>query len=68
MCLSLWQQPVMRDDPAFAGVNLGDKMFQGVYNDKQKHEPDFDKVLLRANEYGVERMIGEGNMPSVPFR
>jgi TatD DNase family protein len=41
------------------GVNLGDKMFQGIYNDKQKHDPDFDKVLLRAQESGVVRMIGE---------
>lgn len=38
-------------------------MFQGVYNDKQKHEPDFDQVLERASANGVERIIGK----LVPF-
>lgn len=33
-------------------------MFQGKYNDKQKHDPDFDLVVERALAAGVERMIG----------
>eukprot|EP00285_Hemiselmis_virescens_P006484 CAMPEP_0173403534 /NCGR_PEP_ID=MMETSP1356-20130122/57057_1 /TAXON_ID=77927 ORGANISM="Hemiselmis virescens, Strain PCC157" /NCGR_SAMPLE_ID=MMETSP1356 /ASSEMBLY_ACC=CAM_ASM_000847 /LENGTH=135 /DNA_ID=CAMNT_0014364081 /DNA_START=334 /DNA_END=738 /DNA_ORIENTATION=- len=39
-------------------VNLGDDMFQGRYNDKQKHDPDFDLVMERATAAGVQRMIG----------
>jgi len=39
-------------------VNLADDMFQGRYNDKQKHDPDFDLVLERATAAGVQRMIG----------
>lgn len=33
-------------------------MFQGRYNEKQKHDPDFDLVVERALAAGVERMIG----------
>ncbi|KAJ1488801.1 putative deoxyribonuclease TATDN1-like protein [Baffinella frigidus] len=39
-------------------VNLGDTMFQGVYHGKERHAPDFELVLKRAEEAGVERFIG----------
>ena len=39
-------------------VNLHDEMFQGVYNEKQKHEPDWELIVERAVAAGVERMIG----------
>ena len=39
-------------------VNLHDEMFQGVYNEKQRHEPDWDLIVERAVAAGVERMIG----------
>lgn len=38
-------------------------MFQGKYNDKQKHDPDFDLVVERALAAGVERMIGSDVPP-----
>ncbi|RDW63599.1 hypothetical protein BP6252_11144 [Coleophoma cylindrospora] len=31
--------------------------FQGVYRGKKYHEPDFGKVIQRAQEYGCEKMI-----------
>lgn len=39
-------------------VNLQDSMFQGIYNDKQKHEPDWERIMQRAAAVGVEKMIG----------
>jgi hypothetical protein len=39
-------------------VNLHDEMFRGVYNEKQKHEPDWELIVERAVAAGVERMIG----------
>jgi TatD DNase family protein len=39
-------------------VNLGDTMFQGVYHGKERHAPDFELVLKRAEDLGVERFIG----------
>mmetsp|Transcript_26959 Transcript_26959/g.39667 ORF Transcript_26959/g.39667 Transcript_26959/m.39667 type:complete len:316 (+) Transcript_26959:376-1323(+) len=39
-------------------VNLQDTMFQGIYNDKQKHEPDWESIKERAAVNGVEKMIG----------
>jgi TatD DNase family protein len=42
------------------GANLLDPMFSGVYNSKQKHEPDLDHVLFRAATTGVHRIILTG--------
>jgi hypothetical protein len=39
-------------------VNLQDSMFQGIYNDKQKHEPDWEHIMERAAATGVVKMIG----------
>lgn len=39
------------------GANLLDKMYQGEYNGKQAHEPDLDRVLQRAWDSGVEKII-----------
>jgi len=39
-------------------VNLQDSMFQGIYNGKQKHEPDFEQMMTRAAEHGIEKVIG----------
>jgi len=38
-------------------VNLQDAMFQGIYNEKQKHEPDWDLVMERAAAVGVFEVI-----------
>jgi len=38
-------------------VNLTDPMFYGIYRDKQVHEDDFDDIIARAQERGVEKMI-----------
>lgn len=38
-------------------VNLTDPMFNGIYRDKQVHEDDFNEIIERANERGVEKMI-----------
>ena len=38
-------------------VNLQDAMFQGIYNEKQKHEPDWDLVMERAAAVGVSEVI-----------
>lgn len=42
------------------GANLTDPMFVGVYNSSQKHHNDFDHMLSRALESGIERMIITG--------
>ena len=42
------------------GVNLTDPMFRGIYRDKKKHEDDFDDILKRSMESGVEKMIVTG--------
>jgi hypothetical protein len=34
-------------------ANLQDEMFQGIYNGKQKHEPDWDLIMERAVTSGV---------------
>ena len=33
-----------------------DTMFQGIYNDKQKHEPDWESIMERAAVNGVHCM------------
>lgn len=38
-------------------LNLLDEMFQGIYNDKKKHEADVAAVLQRAKSVGCERCI-----------
>lgn len=35
-------------------------MYQGVYHGSKKHEPDLDKVLRRAWENGMDKMIITG--------
>ena len=32
-------------------------MYQGMYNGSKKHEPDLDKVLLRAWNIGIQKII-----------
>ena len=39
------------------GANLTDPVFMGMYRGKQKHESDFDLVLERAMDAGVEQVI-----------
>ena len=40
------------------GANLLDPMFQGVYREN-KHESDFDLVLERAYDVGVEKILSQ---------
>lgn len=39
------------------GANLLDDMYQGVYRGKPRHEADFDAVLQRAWDGGLERIV-----------
>jgi TatD DNase family protein len=39
------------------GANLLDPMFSGVYNGKERHPGDLSKVLERAFESGIDRLI-----------
>ena len=39
------------------GANLLDPMFRGIYREKQKHEDDFNIMLQRAFDVGVEKII-----------
>jgi len=39
------------------GANLLDEMFQGVYNEKKRHDEDLSWVVERAKSCGVERVI-----------
>ena len=36
---------------------LQDTMFKGIYNDKQKHEPDWDLIMERAAAAGVSKFL-----------
>lgn len=38
-------------------ANLSDEVFKGVYNRKEKHKPDFEHVIERAREFGVEKFL-----------
>eukprot|EP00942_MAST-04A_sp_MAST-4A-sp1_P012232 g12232.t1 len=40
-----------------SGANLLDPMFRGIYREKQKHEDDFNIMLQRAFDVGVEKII-----------
>lgn len=42
------------------GANLTDPMFRGMYHSSQKHRDDFDDMLTRSKEVGVEKMIITG--------
>lgn len=42
------------------GANLTDPMFVGIYNSSQKHQNDFEQMLDRASERGVEKIIITG--------
>lgn len=42
------------------GANLTDPMFRGIYNGNQKHHDDFNHMLDRAAEHGVDKMIITG--------
>lgn len=43
------------------GVNLGDKMFRGVYHGRAHHVADVTAVLARARAFGVERVLLTGS-------
>ncbi|CAI2373901.1 unnamed protein product [Moneuplotes crassus] len=38
-------------------ANLSDESFQGIYHGKKAHEPDFEVVMNRARQYGVEKFL-----------
>lgn len=38
-------------------ANLADHMFEGVYHGKPAHEADVGRVIDRAREVGVDRML-----------
>ena len=38
-------------------ANLSDERFKGEYYGKKCHEPDFDKVIERANMFGVKKFL-----------
>ncbi|XP_032520072.2 deoxyribonuclease TATDN1 [Danaus plexippus] len=42
------------------GANLTDDMYQGSYHGTKKHEPDLEKVLKRAWDGGMNRIIITG--------
>lgn len=42
------------------GANLTDPMFQGIYHGRQAHPSDFDDVLKRAFDVGLEKIIVTG--------
>jgi len=39
------------------GANLTDTMFRGVYREKAKHEDDFDAVLQRGWDAGLDKVM-----------
>ena len=39
------------------GVNLTDPVFKGLYHGKQSHENDFEQVIKRSCDVGVDKMI-----------
>ena len=38
-------------------ANLSDDRYQGVYYGTKLHEPDFDLVIKRANDFGVRKFL-----------
>lgn len=42
------------------GANLTDPMFRGIYNSSRRHRDDFDDMLQRAKNGGVEKIIVTG--------
>ena len=38
-------------------ANLSDERFRGEYYGKQCHDSDFDKVIERANMFGVKKLL-----------
>lgn len=38
-------------------ANMSDERFQGVYNGKQRHDPDFEQCIARANQFGVNKFL-----------
>ncbi|KAM3164446.1 hypothetical protein ACU8KH_01352 [Lachancea thermotolerans] len=43
------------------GLNLTDPMYQGLYNGKQYHQPDIQRVLRRAQQARVHAMLLTGS-------
>lgn len=49
------------------GVNLTDPVFRGSYHGKQAHQDDFEHVMKRARDVGVEKMmITVGHLEEAP--
>lgn len=47
-------------------ANLSDLQFKGIYNGKQKHPEDLDKIFKRSNDFGVTHLlIASGNIPDL---
>lgn len=46
------------------GANLTDEMYQGVYHQSKKHEPDLDTVLARSWDNGLVKLILTGGSVS----
>lgn len=41
-------------------ANLSDDRYKGIYYGTKHHDPDFDIVIKRANDYGVRKFLFAG--------
>lgn len=56
------EQQLGSDLIKFADIafNMTDRMYQGTYNGKVKHDPDLDHVIRRALRLGVHKILATG--------